>query len=300
MALQSNPPLSASEIKAELGSSSNSLLAFGSEAGFNVPFNMSDFLGYSAGIPNIYYIDFDGVNDYVQGSINGVFDFQKFSYNVWVRVDNTTKRNFHFIHHTPNNGNSYNGMLWQYTSSVNCFRAYFYNGSGAKVYAKEYYLHGNSSITGITNSSTGWTINQRGIVDSEGWTMITITCDLTLSSSAAGIEMYWNGSRLTNYYGTQTYNLGGSIIGNFIGVGEWTGNASPSGGSAGGGMDSAKVYSRVLNSTEVAQLYNAGKVDASTAGVTSGLYTEILFEQNVADTNNMYNLVNNGATYRTY
>ena len=51
MALQSSGAIKISEIKAELGSSSNSLRALSDAAGFSTPDAMSEFYGYSAAPP---------------------------------------------------------------------------------------------------------------------------------------------------------------------------------------------------------------------------------------------------------
>lgn len=60
MALQSSGAISISQIKAELGSSSNSLRTLSSEAGFGTPDAMSEFYGYSAGPPPTPEIYWDG------------------------------------------------------------------------------------------------------------------------------------------------------------------------------------------------------------------------------------------------
>ena len=67
MALQSSGAISISQIKTELGSSSNSLRALSSAAGFGTPDAMSEFYGYSAAPPlneggNILVSDYMSVN----------------------------------------------------------------------------------------------------------------------------------------------------------------------------------------------------------------------------------------------
>ena len=52
MALQTSGPISISDIKTELGSSSNSLRNLSAAAGFSTPDAMSEFYGYSAGEVN--------------------------------------------------------------------------------------------------------------------------------------------------------------------------------------------------------------------------------------------------------
>lgn len=61
MALQTSGPISISNIKAELGSASNSLRALSSAAGFSTPDSMSEFYGYSSAPPGEVYLDSNGV-----------------------------------------------------------------------------------------------------------------------------------------------------------------------------------------------------------------------------------------------
>ena len=75
MALQSSGQISISDIKAELGSSSNSLAQLsGQGAGFSAPHAMSEFYGYSA-YTNSHYYSNDGSNDYITGSKTGSTPF---------------------------------------------------------------------------------------------------------------------------------------------------------------------------------------------------------------------------------
>lgn len=323
MALQTSGPISVSEILTEAGVNPGTTVTLGGlEAGTyftintassskpdgSTPNAMSEWYGYdhsaTAGFINTQYLDYDGVNDYVQGFFADKTGFDapnQFTYNLWVRQDNTTKRNWHLVHHTNElNTGAGGATMWQYQASTNRLITYIYQPSGAVGARKEHALHDNSGVTGITNSGTGWVASQRGNTDADGWTMLTITYDFNFSTGTDIVKMYWNGSLLTTVANSTNYNHLNQVPNNFFGVGEWTGNASPSGGCAGGGIDQLKVYSRVLSAAEIATLWNAGKTDAATAGVTSGLWTEMLFEGDVSDTAGKLNLTNNGAIFKTY
>lgn len=87
MALQGSGAISISDIKAELGSSSNSLRTLSAAAGFSTPDAMSEFYGYSAGEVNEYYWDF-------QENSNGTrytaitpseSRAESMSFSIWVR-----------------------------------------------------------------------------------------------------------------------------------------------------------------------------------------------------------------------
>ena len=62
MALQTSGQITISDIKTELGSTSNSLEALSLDASLSAPHAMSDFYGYSAATQNLYYWNF-GEND---------------------------------------------------------------------------------------------------------------------------------------------------------------------------------------------------------------------------------------------
>ena len=79
MALQPSGPIKMSEIKAELGSSSNSLRAYSLQAGFSTPDSMTEFLGYSA-LGSFSFamwdgsvsVDLNGTVSYITGNATAV------------------------------------------------------------------------------------------------------------------------------------------------------------------------------------------------------------------------------------
>ena len=80
MALPTSGPLSISMIKAELGSSSNSLRTLSSLAGFSTPDSMSEFYGYSSGSTIEYeYYAVGLLYQYSNVNYNGGGDFNESS-----------------------------------------------------------------------------------------------------------------------------------------------------------------------------------------------------------------------------
>jgi hypothetical protein len=71
MALQPSGPIKMSQIKAELGSSSNSLRAYSLQAGFSTPDKLTDFLGFSA-LGSFSFADWTGT---VSVNLNGNASF---------------------------------------------------------------------------------------------------------------------------------------------------------------------------------------------------------------------------------
>jgi hypothetical protein len=85
MALQTSGPISISNIKAELGSASNSLRALSSAAGFSTPDAMSEFYGYSSFGPE--YTEWLGMLSGSQVSLTG----EGIPSNPWTLVVDTVQ-----------------------------------------------------------------------------------------------------------------------------------------------------------------------------------------------------------------
>ena len=83
MALQNSGPISISNIKSELGSTSNSLRALSATAGFSTPDAMSEFYGYSSFDPA--WVDIHAYSPEAGASISG----QGVASNPWVLGINT-------------------------------------------------------------------------------------------------------------------------------------------------------------------------------------------------------------------
>src|SRR6056300_673402 len=200
MALPSSGQLSLGDIATEqsVTLSNVSLRSMSNTAGFTSPDSVSEFYGYSAApvvCNNDYALDFDGVNDYVRGSITGSIPNRTFTVSMWVRIDATTKHNMSFYAWCGTEGSIANDrFLIYYAASVNRLIVQFRRGSDAAQYIQAYPLHSssNATATGITNSGTGWVASQRGNTDSDGFTHLCFAIDQTISSASNGIKTYWN------------------------------------------------------------------------------------------------------------
>jgi hypothetical protein len=157
---------------------------------------------------------------------------------------------------------------------------------------RQWPLHDNSA-TGI-NSSAKWKSSARGNVNSDGFCMITITYDASLTNAANAFKLYWNATECTSQSnannGTRTaINATKGKIGENIHLTNSAGNATLD-------YDEIKIYNKVLSSSEVTTLYNSGVIADSSQTVTSGLITEWTFDNNNAnDSNSKYtNTITNG------
>lgn len=296
MALPSKPPMAASQIKTELGTTSNSLEQFGILGGFAIPYRMSQFLGY-AGWANDYALDYDGVNDYVRGGIISGIPNRTFTVSMWVRIDATTKHNMAFYAWCGTEGNiGDDRFLIYYAASVNRLIVQFRRGSDAALYVQAYPLHdaGNATASGVTNSGTGWVSSQRGNTDAQGFTHLCFAIDQTLASSTSGIETYWNGVNLPySVNNTSTCNTGLNC--NFMSIGDNPTTLPAPAIPIEGVIDEVYIYSNQLSSTDVNTIYGFGRKTENT--FTTGYVTDIRMENTVADQQGLTALSNNGATF---
>jgi hypothetical protein len=268
-------------------------------AGYTSPDAVSEFYGYSSGpvvCNNDYALDYDGVNDYVRGSIISGIPNRTFTVSMWVRIDATTKHNMSFYAFCGTEGNISNDrLLIYYAASVNRLIVYFLKGSNNAKYIQAYPLHSsqNSTASGITNSGTGWVASQRGNTDSEGFTHLCFAIDQTISSASNGIKTYWNGVNLPySVNNTSTCNTG--INCNFMSIGD---NPTGSAGSSSieGVIDEVYLYDAMLSSSNVSTIYNYGRCLENT--FTTNYVTAWRMENNVDDEEGLTSLTNNGATF---
>lgn len=294
MALQSSGQIKISEIAAELGASGepnlnlrglsgglfgtiNTNNAAADRPDGNAPHAMSEFYSYDhsaqpASQPSTKFWKYSGTNDRLvwrdsSPSISGTS--QDMSFSFWFRIDRTSKDNLLFYDLYPQGTTSNaNRFFLNYSANLNRFVARYRSGSNN--FDRQWALHDNSSATGVSNSSTGLSTSQRGNVNSDNFAHIVITYDASQTTGAAAFKCYWNGTQLTS---TANSNNGSRSAFNFTEV-TW-GNDYNSGTADASGYDEMRIYSKVLSSTEISNIYNSGSPEFSSSdGVTSGLIFE--------------------------
>lgn len=288
MALQSSGQIKISEIKTELGSSSNSLATLSTAAGKSAPHAMSEFYGYSS-YTNSHYYSNDGSNDYITGSKTGSTPFdintsQDLSFNFWVRIKSSSKNNETLWNFGSTQSNGNNRIFMQYVASLNRFLCRIRTNSVN--FDRQFGLHDNSSATGITNSGTGWTTGQRGNVNSDNFCMITLTYDASQTNAANAFKLYWNANELTSQAvansGTRT-----STRADFFKICENI-HTTASAGNANVDIDEFKIYTDILSSSEISTLYNSGTITDSSQTHSSSLLTEWTFDSDEQDSAGLY------------
>lgn len=297
MALQSSGPISISDIKTELGSSDNSLRILSSDAGFSKPDSMSEFYGYSfSSFSNDYALDYDGVNDLVRGSTNGNIPNQTFTVSMWVRIDAGSKHNMVFYGYVGTLGTIANDrLLIYYAASLNRLVVQFRRGSDGSRYQRQYPLHDNSGVTGITNSSAGWVASQRGNTDGSGFTHLCFSIDHSNTSVTGGIKAYWNGAEITSSVGDLNQFTTGMNC-NFISFGDNLSSSTPNAVME-GVIDEVYMYNSQISAANVNTIYGFGRHTENT--FTTNYLTSWRMENTVADDQALTSLTNNGATFIT-
>ena len=307
MALQSSGAIKISEIKAELGSSSNSLRTLSAAAGFAIPDPMSEFYGYSAG-PSGQYWSGDGVNDYISGTAGGgvgqnftVGDDYSSPYTVtmWVRpqFSGSGASLFGMMNSA---GRSQGWMIWQYNYNNSAFfvRERYLDNSG-RDRQRWWNPASNTSATGI--SSGRWSSSNRGNVNEHGWTMLTLTHNNTVSSVTSQMKLYWNASEMTSTFSNKNGNRS-AFLANQHHIGDAAHLGSPTAGVHEGGLAYVRVFQRVLSAAEISTLYSHGLDPISNSSVsTTDLMYEARLNGNVlTNPNGRWNFTNNGGTFVNY
>ncbi len=270
MALQSSGAIKISEIKAELGSSSNSLRTLSAAAGFSTPDAMSEFYGYASYTNTSYYRN-DGVNDYIlyqNGSGAVTFGVTPVTVCFWVRQNSSTNKNAQMINLAPGLNKDYRIML-DYNISNNKLR--FNHRSDATNTMREYYLGNNFTATGVSGA---WTLDNRGNVNNRGFTMITYSYDPGLPG-LDGLRVWWNDRELTSQ--AQVSGTRSSLQINNMRVGENI-HTTASAGNMNMDIDEIKMYNAAYGQGEIDALYNGGTVVNNAQLGFGNLVSEISFD----------------------
>ena len=313
MALPSSGQISFSDISTELNQASNFQLsstdavegavetintASASYPNADAPHAISEWYGYdhdAVSYTNSRYYQNDGTGDYIDCTTStSPFDInstQDLSFSFWVRHTGS-KQNQLLMNFGNTNANGNNRIMINYSANLN--RIICRMRTNSTNFDRQFALHDNTSATGISSSSLGWSSTNRGTVNGQNFCMLTVTYDASQSTGAGAFKFYWNASECTttaaSANGTRT-----AITSTKGRIGENL-HLTDSAGNATLDYDEIKIYNKVLSSSEVTTLYNSGTIAASSQTVSSGLITEWTFDNNNAnDSNSKYtNTITNG------
>lgn len=267
MALQSSGAISISDIKTELGSSSNSLATLSVAAGKTQPHAMSEFYGYSNAK---YYWDLS--NDIKWNNAQDLpvqSNTEDFTISLWIRPQwAATDLNLIIFDLTPSTTTSTaNRFFLQYDYGLNFFNAM--HRSSATNFNANWTLHGNNPVTSTGSSSASkWTSTNRGDTNSDGFIHLVLTYDASQATPATAFKLYWNDRELTSVTSASSGSRSS------MGLDEITfcGNDHNAGGSRIADYMFMHMWDKALKPGDITLMYNSGDpISASAAGVTDDL-----------------------------
>lgn len=276
MALQSSGAISISDIKTELGSTSNSLDDLSASAGFTAPHKISDFYGYSAATASEYYWNF-GENDggaHFTGN-GGNIGADPFSFSLWIKP-NWTSTDLNVLLFEINDGGGVNNnrlmLLYDYGFNRLVYR---YRSNSAN-YHINWALNQNSAAGSISR----WTKFNRGPVNSNLFAHIAGTLDPSQSSAVNGLKLYWNGVAFDT-----TITQSNASLGNFLKSHMYINVAFNAGGDRDAEYDNVAFwFNRLLTPSDITTLYNNGEpITAADAGLSNNLGFEATAESGFLD-----------------
>jgi hypothetical protein len=284
MALQTSGAISISEIKTELGSSSNSLRTLSDAAGFITPDSMSEFYGYSNAptfTPSTQYWQGDGVNDTLRlDSAPIPWDTTTpLTWSGWYRIESGggAVEQLGSISTEPSNGS--NQVFLQFDGRNN--RIYHRVRNNGTFCQRQYPLHENLAVTGV--SSAGWKATNMGNTNADGFVHLVFTYNPSDTTSNA-MQVYWNGQQLTssvnNSGGTRSapWAAGSMAVADIVSSTPFNPNVFQ------GSVDNVAMWARVLTQSEITTMYNGGvPVQYDEAGVVNDILAEYRFEGGFTD-----------------
>ncbi len=183
-------------------------------------------------------------------------------------------------------GNSANRFFLQYHKSLN--RLVVRHRTSGTNYDRQYALHDNNSVTGTgTNSGVPWSNTNRGNVNSDGWSMLTVTYDASQSNSLNGIKLYWNATQIPTSASNNSGSRSTSAVNDFT-IGNNNHNSTTTGGAMNCNVDEMKIFGSVLSASNVTSLYNGGVVANAANSYSTGLLTEYSFDSNTQDSAGLF------------
>jgi len=274
MALQTSGSISISQIKAEVGSSSNSLRTLSAAAGFSTPDAMSEFYGYSSYSNDEFYRN-DGINDYIQydgadGSL--IFGETPITVSFWVRQNSEIHKNAQMLNFAP--GFSSNDRIMIDYNKTNSKLRFNHRADGTNT-MKEYYL-GSNPDTGVRSE---WTVSDPGVVNALGFNMLTYVYDPS-QSGLDGLTVYWNETPLNHQAYVQGTRSNLPVVNARVGENIHT---TASAGCANMDFDEIKIFAEILSQDDITTLYNGGDMVSNSQLGIPNLFTEIDFEGEITD-----------------
>lgn len=246
----------------------------GYTVGTHAPIEHTEWYGANTG-----FLSNDGANGYVGGGWTRSYDMRSNDWSIvcWLQVKQTTKKNAIFWSFADSTPTSTNRIYLQYNSAFN--RLIVNLRTNSQNFLRAIALHDNSSVSGITNSGTGWTTSQRGNVNGQNWTMLTITYDASASTPSSAFGVYWNATAFTGTtaqpnQGRTSFSPGAMYLMDLA-------DQAPGSNNANFNMDEWKYFEGILPSSTVSSLYNSGVIrnNSNQSSAITLTQTEVSFDR---------------------
>jgi hypothetical protein len=308
MALQSSGQIKFSELNTELSRTSTDLISL-SDAAQGVygaintnnavadrpdssePHSISEWYSYNhnaAGAytnTHYYNMTYDGLRRSATSSPFNLSASQDLSVSIWVNQLSTTANEIMWDF-SNTSSNSANRFFLQYHKSLN--RLVVRHRTSGVNYDRQWALHSNNSVTGTgTNSGVAWSNTNRGNVNGDNWSMLTVTYDASQANSLNGLKLYWNATELTSSAANNSGTRSTSAVNDFT-IGNNNHNSTTTAGAMNCNIDEIKVFGSVLSASNVTSLYNGGVVANAANSYSTGLLTEYSFDSNTQDSAGLF------------
>lgn len=250
---------------------------------------------------------FDGVNDVLDYTIANpsypAVDISSglgWTYSMWIRMDAAVKQNTNFLFESAAPRLAVGRTLRVvYNATYNRLIVRFEEFANGDMAQRQYPLHDNSSVTGITDSNVGWVA---GVGDVYGYVHLTVAVNILETQAANMIKVYWNGQELTNSVNDASDNFGAGAGYNantrnveYLVLGDSGHTGTVPQAPLYGCFDDIYVYPWQLSAAEANTIYTSTRLSPP---ALTGWTTAFLFDNNdYTDTNGYWTAIATGTTF---
>ena len=225
----------------------------------------------------------DGVYASTTSTDFQVIQTDPWSVSFWIKVGwtNSVNMSCHLI--ASNGPGGVQDSMWRVFYNESNNRLYFGFRSANNERSNNFiYFHHTGTGEAAAQSGLGttyWSSSNRGYVNADDFTLITLTKGTAITATAANITAYWNGQNLGalfyangNNNGTPSMTAGDAR--NFaIGNNSWNYGSAQGGNGVPSLYDEVALWDKELSATEVLEIWGGSGTLGETTGAPSNLQT---------------------------
>jgi hypothetical protein len=221
----------------------------------------------------------DGVYASTTSTDFQVIQTDPWSVSFWIKVGwtNSVNMSCHLI--ASNGPGGVQDSMWRvfYNESNNRLYFGFRSANNERSNNFIYFHHTGTAQSGL--GTTYWSSSNRGYVNADDFTLITLTKGTAITATAANITAYWNGQNLGalfyangNNNGTPSMTAGDAR--NFaIGNNSWNYGGAQGGNGVPSLYDEVALWDKELSAAEVLEIWGGSGTLGETTGAPSNLQT---------------------------